>query len=427
MKIKELLREREGLVAEAKGIFALADKENRALTDAELARDDDINARITGIDADIERRKRHDRTVAAVPDANRDMVKVADMRDRTMDDPRYGFSDMGEFAMAVRDYYRPGGRADERLQIVADAPTNFHRETGSDEGRMVPPAYRDAIFEAVTDGDDNLLNLVDAEPTNSNSVILIRDESTPWGSTGVQARWRAEGTKMDATKLVTDGEQVRLHELYAFVLATSELLGDAPRLADRLTRKAGLALRYRINEAIVNGTGAGQPLGWFTHGAKVTVAKEGSQAAVTVLPANIAKMYARLINPGQGIWFINQDVLPQLITLNLANNIIYMPPATGFTGAPGGFLLGRPVIPLENCQTLGTVGDIQFVNPNGYYAAHQGLAPQFASSMHLFFDYNVDAFRWLIRLAGQPYLSAAVSPAKGSSTRAHVVVLATRE
>lgn len=100
----------------------------------------------------------------------------------------------------------------------------------------------------------------------------------------------------------------------------------------------------------------------------------------------------------------------------------------GFRDAPpeGGFLLGRPVKVLEPCQTVGDKGDIHFVNPRGYYAITKSTAPEFASSMHLFFDYNVEAFRWIFRLGGQPFLSAAVSPAKGSSTRSHFVVLDAR-
>ena len=191
-------------------------------------------------------------------------------------------------------------------------------------------------------------------------------------------------------------------------------------------KKAPLAITYKMNEAIVNGTGAGQPLGWFTSAAKVSVAKEGSQVAATVVAANVSKMFARLINPGQGIWYVNQDVLPQLMTMTLGNNSVFMPPASGLVGAPGGYLLGRPVQFLENCQTVGTQGDIQFVNPKGYYCAHKGSAPEFAESMHLYFDYNISAFRWIFRCGGQPYLSAAISPAKGSVTRSHVVVLDTR-
>lgn len=429
-RYQALLQERADLVNEAKGIFAAAEADGRDLNEQEKQRDDAINARLTALNGEIsreERRRENERTVAAVPDANMQAARrgVESVRERIDEDPKHGFKNLAEFALAVKAAASPGGRVDERLLIGA-APTNYHETGGaSGEGYMVPPQMRNEIWEVVT-GDDSLLGAVETEPTSGNSVEFIKDETTPWGATGVQSYWRAEGAQMSASKLVTELETMRLHELYAFVLATGELLADAPRLNARLTRKSGLAIRYKLNEAIVNGTGAGQPLGWFTSGAKVSVAKESGQAAATVVAANVAKMYARVMNPGTATWYINQDVLPQLLTMTLGNNSVWTPPATGFQNAPGGFLFGRPVQFLENCQTLGTQGDIQLVNPKGYYAITKSSGIEFAESMHLFFDYNINAFRWIFRANGQPFLSAPVSPAKGTATRSHFVVLDTR-
>lgn len=430
-RYKQLLQERADLVNEAKGIFALAEQEGRDLNDVEKTRDDAINARLQTLAGEIareERRREWERTTAAVPNANQQVAGwgIESVRDLRADDPRRGFRSLADFALAVRHASLPGGAVDERLRIGA-APTGFNESGGtSGEGYMLPPQMRQEIWEAVNEL-DSLLAEVDSEPTASNSVTFNKDETTPWGATGVLAYWRSEGSQMTNSKLSTDGELMKLHELYALVLATEELLSDAPRLSNRLTSKAALAIRYKANEAIVNGTGSGQPLGWFTSSAKVSVAKESGQAAATVVAANVAKMYARVINPGMANWYINQDVLPQLLTMTLGNNSVYVPPATGFQNAPGGFLFGRPVKFLENCQTLGTQGDIQLVNPKGYYAIRKtNTDPEFAESIHLYFDYNIRAFRWIFRLNGQPYLSAAISPAKGSTTRSHFVVLDTR-
>lgn len=426
-----LLQERADLVAEAKKIFAAATTEGRDLTEAEKTRDDEINARLTALAGDIareERRREWERTVApAVPDGNVQAGQRAQMsvRERAEDDPRRGFRNLADFALSVRQASLPGGSVDERLRIGA-APTSYHETGGTaGEGYMVPPAMRQEIWNVVNEI-DSLLSEVESEPTSSNSVEFNKDETTPWGATGVQAAWRAEGVQMTASKLATTAETMKLHELYAFVLATEELLQDAPRLNARLTNKAGQAIRYKLNEAFVNGTGAGQPLGWFTSSAKVSVAKETSQVAATLVAANVAKMYARVINPGMANWYVNQDVLPQLLTMTLGNNSVYVLPSAGFQNAPGGFLLGRPVKFLENCQTIGTQGDIQLVNPKGYYAVTKGSNPDFADSIHLYFDYNIRAFRWIFRANGQPFLSAAISPAKGSTTRSHFVVLDTR-
>jgi hypothetical protein len=88
--------------------------------------------------------------------------------------------------------------------------------------------------------------------------------------------------------------------------------------------------------------------------------------------------------------------------------------------------MGLPVMLTEHAQTLGVKGDLQLLSPKGYYCARRDGGPQFASSMHLYFDFAIDAFRWSTRFGGQPYLSAPVTAAKGSNTKSHFVALAAR-
>lgn len=416
-----LQQEKADLIAEGKKIYDVAESEKRDLTETEKTRDDEINARLQSLNADIQRheaRRERERSVPAMP-------KIEGVHNRIEDDPKRGFSDIADFALSVKSMYTPGGAVDERLLIGA-APTNYHQEVGSAEGRMVPPAFRQEVWE-VANEEEALLPETDNEPTSSNSVEFLRDETTPWGTTGVQAKWRGEAAQMTASKLVTSASQLMLHELYAFVTATEQLLSDAPRLATRLTKKAGLAIRWKMNDAIVNGTGVAQPLGFFKSAALVSVAKEGSQTADTVVAANVAKMYSRVINPSKAIWYANQDVLPQLMVMVIGNQPIWTPPNSGFAAAPGGWLLGRPVRFCESCQTVGDKGDIFMTNlKDGYYSITNEGGIQFASSIHLFFDYGLQAFRWTFRMNGQPYLSAPVSPKNGSNTRSHFISLDAR-
>lgn len=434
-RYQTLLQERADLVKEARGIFAAAEAEGRDLTEDEKGRDDRINVRLETLAEEIEREERRrewERTVEAAPDGNVQAAQISVMGPRQAQDPKRGFRNMADFALAVRDASRAGGRVDERLALLEEerradyeaAPTNFHRQSGSDEGYMTPPAMRDEIWELVVQGQD-LFNLITAEPTSRNSVELIQDESTPWGATGVQANWRAEGTQMEPSKLETKAQQVKLHELYAFVLSTEELLQDAPRLNDRLTRGAARAINWKASVAIHEGTGAGQPLGYMNSAALVSVAEEANQDADTIVAENVAKMYSRLL-PGSAMsafWLIAPDAFPQLMTLTIGDQPIWF---ADFRAAPGGVLLGRPVYPSFHCETVGDKGDIVLAAAAGYYLTRRTDAPQFAESIHLYFDYNIKAFRWTFRIGGQPFLSGPVSVAKGSSTLSHFVTLDAR-
>jgi HK97 family phage major capsid protein len=426
-RVKQLRAERAALVTESERILAGAAAANRPLSDDDKRRDDEIHAKLEPIKAELSRYERtleEDRSVKALTEDDHKVI------DQFGGDKRAGFRNVGEFARAVFLSLNPnGGRMDERIARIMAAPTGYMQETGgtAGEGIHVPPAFRTEIYEAVKGDGASVFNLVTPEPTNSNAVEFIRDETTPWGSAGIQAYWRKEAGAMTASKLAEKAGLLQLHELYAYALATDELLADAPRLSSRLTRQAGRAINYKASDAIINGNGVGMPLGVLAADCTVSQAKETSQTAATVNATNIAKMWARQIGLGSYYWLCNPDVLPQFIGMTIGQQPVFVPPASGLTQAPGGFLMGRPVIPTEPCATVGTVGDLINFDPNGYYAAvKSGEGIQFAESMHLFFDYNVRAFRWTFRLAGQPAASAALSPAKGSTTRSHFVTLATR-
>lgn len=341
---------------------------------------------------------------------------------------RYGYKSLAEFGKDVRKAATEG-RISEKMQAYQKAAlsTYANEGTGADGGFAVPPTFRDEIWALVFDS-DNLASQLSQEPTSGNSVEFASTETTPWGSSGIQAYWEGEADAIAQSKPVLKDVSLRLKKLNVLVPATDELLSDAPRMRNLLTVKAADAINYKTTLAVREGTGSGQPLGYANAACYVSQAKQSGQTADTVVFENLAKMYSRLINPQQGIWRINQDVFPELITLqDAAGRNIWYPPTSDVKNAPGGTLLGRPVQFSEPNPTLGDAGDIEFINPNGYaFATKQGGGIDFASSIHLWFDQGTEALRWTFRCAGQPYLAAAVSPAKGSITRSHFVGLAAR-
>lgn len=434
MKHLMALRQRQAeLQKSGKAILDLAAKEGRELSQAE-------DHELTQIEADLEtvkteiaaaekaadRRRNFSDPAAVVPGLpGGPRIQVGD--DRSTLDPRAGFNSYVEFARAVMRASpgHPSFAIDPRLAPNAALTGAAHREAGQD-GYMVPAEYRDRIWERMEAG-DGLINEIDVEPTSSNAVNDTVDESTQWGSTGIKAFWRSEGQAMTRTRQNVKPRSIVLHELYAFCEATDELLEDAPRLEARLTDKSATAINYRLDEAIFEGDGNGKPLGFMNSPALITVAKESAQSAAGVVPLNLANMFSRLLPEtvaGAG-WWINSDVVPQLLTLQLGDMPIWTPPSTGFQNAPGGILFGRPVRFSRHNKTMGTKGDIVLMNPKGYYGLRKGEIKS-ASSIHLYFDFGATAFRHTFRFGGQPHLSTPVAPKNGSATQSHFVTLATR-
>ena len=353
-------------------------------------------------------------------------IVVGESREKL--NPTGGYSSLGEYAIDVMHALTPGSAGmSDKLKFFA-APSGQATSRGGDESFQVPVDFREAIWQNVygTETSFDIFSLFNPTPTNRSTVQIPKDESTPWGTTGVQAYWGSESGQMTGSNPATKMDLVPVDFLYAFVLATEDLLADLPMFNNRITQKSGDAIRFKVSNAIVSGDGIGKPKGFMNGGSLVTVAKETSQSTASIVAQNIANMYSRLISPQRGFWLVSPDAFPQLITMTLNNNPIWIPEDGGFTQKPNGLLLGQPMYLTEHNSTLGTVGDIMFVNPDGYLLLQRSSAPEYAESIHLYFDYNIRAFRWIFRMGGQPYSNAAVSTFKTSTTRSHFVTLATR-
>lgn len=440
----------------AQNIQAKADAENgRALTEDEEKEVAQIMDAFQSTELEIERRK----SIAAMgerlgkprPRATApDDVPVVDDTGRApqarrtpsvsggtaaaiKDRGKWGFNSFGEFANAVRMASRQGGHVDPRL--VANAPTTYGQEgVGADGGFAVPPDFRSEIMLKVM-GEDSLIARTDGQTSSSNSFTFPKDETTPWQTSGgVQAYWESEAAQLQQSKPALQTTTVKLAKLTALVPVTEELLEDAPSLANYLRKKAPEKMDFKVSDAIVNGTGAGQPLGILGSPSLITVAAESGQAAATINFNNIVNMYARLYGPlrNGAVWLANQDIEPQLMTLSFpvsggATAVpVYLPPG-GLSAAPYGTLLGRPVIPTQACQALGDVGDLILVNLSQYLTITKTQGMRFDVSIHLYFDYDMQAFRFILRVGGQPWWSTAIAGAKaGTLTRSWAVALAQR-
>jgi len=348
-----------------------------------------------------------------------------------------GFRSFGEFATSVLIASSKTGKTDPRL--IANAPTTVSQEdVGADGGFAVPPDFRQSIMEKVM-AETSLISRTDQLQTASNSVTFPKDEVTPWDTTnGVQVYWEGENNQLSQSKIQLTSEQIKLNKLTALVPVTEELLQDAPTLDSYLRTKVPEKMDFAINDAIINGTGVGKPKGILNSACLITQAKDTAispnQATSTILYSNIVGMWSRLYGPCRpnAVWIVNQDIEPQLYQMAFDPNAtskvpVYLPPG-GVSGSPYGTLLGRPVIQSQACQTLGTKGDIYLVDLTRYLTLTKtgGGGLRTDVSMHLWFDYDTLAYRFIFRVGGQPWWASTISPKNGSNTLSCFVTLAAR-
>lgn len=412
----------EALEVEESQLTAELDRLRKEATKSELkARADEIRGFAKGAG-------RH--TAPTTPGA-----KIGRMRLAVEDDPRRGFKSLAHFAARVFDSGQ-NPRGDDMLMQVA-AGTGMTQSVNSEGGVLVPPAFSKTIWDRVLQRSNSLLQYCDRIPVDpgveSVTVPAIAESSRVDGSRmgGVRGYWKGELTSLTESRPTFREVKLTPHELFVFAFITDKLLRNAPGTASRVL-EAGVAdeIAFKIGDSVIEGDGLGKPLGIVGHAATVSVTKETNQPAATIVPANIRKMMSRLhTNWRQGaVWFVNQDVLPVLESMEFAVGTggvpAYMPPG-GLSDAPYSRLYGLPVVPIEYCSTVGTVGDIILANLTAYAAAIKGMVDS-SYSMHLKFDYAQTAYRVIFEMDGQPWLNSAITPFKGSNTTSPFVTLATR-
>lgn len=423
--LRALLAQKSAKLEKARAMTTDAEGSSVVLSDEDQVIYDALMSDLDGINASINREQRLITEQAAlegmvVPDDTR----ISGGDSPIVTDPRRGFEHFGQFASAVM---RAGNNqaVDERLLIGAAAPTTYGSESvGADGGFLVPEEFSREIWQHSLEG-EALLPLTENMPISGNNMTFPSDETTPWGTDGVRAYWEGEAAAATQTKPKIQPNSMRLKKLTALVPVSDELLEDASGLPAYLSNKTGSSIRFKTNDAIVAGDGAGKPLGFNQSAALVSQAKESGQTATTINATNIAKMIGRMSSGDMaGLrWMIHPDAFNQIILLTNANQPLWMP---DFNVGVGGRLMGIPVILSQSCQTLGTAGDIYLVDLKSYRTLTKTGGVETATSMHLYFDAAATAFRAIFRIDGQPIVKNTIAAKNGSSTFSPYVNLATR-
>lgn len=333
-----------------------------------------------------------------------------------------GFKSTGDFLMAVKA--ASSGKIDTKLMNSIG-----YEKNGEDGGFLVPEEMSSEIIKKLATK-ESLLSSTREFKMSGNTLSMNIDETQPWNS-GVQAYWTAEGAPITASKPVFKQAHLRLHKLAALVSLTDELLDDATAIESYVKEAAPEAIMHKLNDSIINGDGVGKPKGILSSPFAVTVSKEsGPQTADTIVAANIIKMYSRMFPQARAgaAWYINAGAEEQLNGLKDPDgNYIYLGPGMGLNQSPYGVLLGRPVIPMMSAMpALGDVGDIMFANLKYYYTGVKAGGVKSASSIHLYFDREITAFRFSMRVDGNVPFQAPVTTQYGSYNMSAFVLLEAR-
>jgi len=348
------------------------------------------------------------------------------------------FKSLGDQLMAVKAVAVDPSRPDKRLLFLnekAIKATGASEGTGADGGFLVQQEFTNEALNRVYNT-GQIMSKTTKRPVGAGAnglvVNVINETSRALGSRfgGVRAYWLNEAGTKSSSKPTYRRWVLNLEKLIGLYYATDELLQDAVGLQGDVMDSFSKEINFACEDAVINGLGAGAPLGILNAPATVSVSKETGQAAATIVTANLFKMWARMWAPAraQAAWLIDQSIEPQLMGLNLSVGTggmpVYIPPG-GLSASPYSMLLGRPVIPVEYCAVLGTVGDIILADLGEYRWIDKGGIVS-AASIHVQFLTDETAFRFVYRCNGAPFWNSALTPKSAGDTLSPFITLATR-
>lgn len=345
------------------------------------------------------------------------------------------YNSFGEQVLSIVRAQTPGGIVDPRLRQIQAAATGLNETVPSEGSFLVQQDFSTALLRSgyETGLISGRCNRFPISPGKNGIKLPAIDETSRatgsrWG--GIRSYWTSEAGEKIKSKPTFRLMDMTLKKLIGLCYVTDELLEDVIALEAFLRQAFADEIGFQVDDAIIRGTGAGQPLGILNAGCLVSVTKETGQPADTLMLENIVKMFSRMParNRRTAVWYINQEIEPQLFTMSLSvgtgGGPVYLP-AGGVSDAPYGSLMGRPVIPIEQASALGDLGDIMFIDPMSYILIDKG-AIQTDVSIHLRFDYDESVLRFVFRTDGQPMYASAITPYKGANDLSPFVALEAR-
>ena len=362
-RLKELEADREERRGQAKEILDAASTDSRPLTEDEEKSLSTLNAELERIDATIRyenQRIEWDRVgndVVNTPDGDAPPKRKVAGAPRGMGPNPWGDcsnerntqASFGSFLQAVAKFAKEG-TMDPRLVGSPQAASGLSTGVGSDGGFLVRTDFSTMLLDRAMYAAQlaNRCTTIDIGENADGIELPYVDETSRatgsrWG--GVQIYRRAEAATVTASKPKLGYFEIRLEDLMGICYATDRALRDATSLGQIITQAFTDEFSFTVDDEILNGDGAGKCLGLLNSSSHVTVAKETSQVAATVVAENVLKMRSRLWGRSRGrnwVWLINQDVEPQLPQMNIkiknvagSENVggfgVYMP-ANGLAG-----------------------------------------------------------------------------------------------
>jgi len=314
---------------------------------------------------------------------------------------------------------------------IREIQNSFGSTVPSDGGFLIPEYLRSELLQVALE--KSLIRpLARVIPMETLTVPFPTIDTTSNASSvfgGVIAYWTEESGALTDTNAKFGRVKLEAKKLTAYSEVPNELFTDSViSLESFIGQVFPQAISWFEDVAFFSGTGAGEPLGFLNADAAVPVTKDAGQTANTITWPNIVNMYSRMLpsSLGSAVWIAHIDTMPQLAQMAL--NVGTGGSAIWFTNGAEKYpmtILGRPVYFCEKAASVGSAGDINFVDLS-YYLIGDRQTLMADTSPHYKFANDQTAMRFITRVDGRPWIQSAITPQTGSNTLSPFVKIAAR-
>ena len=277
---------------------------------------------------------------------------------------------------------------------------------------LVPPEFRAQLQQLPYD-QPSVFDRVTVVPSSTGTVTwpaLVQTASNEFG--GVAFQWLGEGAEKPETEPEFEQKEIATHELSGYTEISERLLSRSSiNLETLLASLFRGAMVYTIDNAILQGSGTGQPLG-IINTAGINLVTRAAAGAVGYADLVNLKHAVKAVHRG-GATFVLEDTVEtglELLTDTQGRPLFNASVANG----PYDRLTGYPYLVGTNCPTLGYVGDIVYGNLKHYVLVMEEDIT-LARSEHVKFRTNKIAFKVYTVVGGRLLQPRAMSILSGLS------------
>jgi HK97 family phage major capsid protein len=350
------------------------------------------------------------RAAEPAPDTAGHVEVVTDEADRP-------FKSLAEQAYAVKMATNSNGQnIDPRLKRLGGgvkAAQGANESIPADAGYLVEPTIGTELITPIHET-GVFSGQVTRMPVGANSNFgyingvdeTSRATGSRWG--GVRGYRLAEAATITSSRPKFRRINWELKKYAVLMYATDELILDAAQFNVVARQSAGEELAFMVNDDICNGQGMAGPLGILNAGCLISV---GRYTASSILHVDILNMWKRVLprSKAKAEWYVNPESAAQLNQLYYAGTTSVLSPYVGYRPDGVMTLMGKPVHETEFNPGLGLAGDLLVADLSEYLFWDKGEVQE-ATSIHIAFLTDEQAFRFIYRCDGQTTYASVITP-----------------